>query len=106
MVDARAMRFETLRYQRDPANPLNGDTPTIVDLSAYLRRGPLKAPPQPSPASGSGLYLHAACYTTRQAPSPACGEGWGGGQPQAVKLMRTLTPASASRCPMGELRVG
>ena len=36
MVDARAMRFETLRYQRDPANPLNGDTPTIVDLSGYL----------------------------------------------------------------------
>ena len=25
MVDARAMRFETLRYARDPANPLNGD---------------------------------------------------------------------------------
>jgi adenylyltransferase/sulfurtransferase len=35
MVDARAMRFETLRYARDPANPLNGDKPTIVDLSAY-----------------------------------------------------------------------
>jgi adenylyltransferase/sulfurtransferase len=25
MVDARAMRFETLRYARDPLNPLNGD---------------------------------------------------------------------------------
>ncbi len=25
MVDARAMRFETLRYARDPPNPLNGD---------------------------------------------------------------------------------
>src|SRR5882724_3730431 len=35
MVDARAMRFETLRYARDPANPLNGDAPTITDLSAY-----------------------------------------------------------------------
>jgi adenylyltransferase/sulfurtransferase len=35
MVDARAMRFETLRYSRDPANPLNGDNPVIVDLSAY-----------------------------------------------------------------------
>src|SRR3984885_8947668 len=35
MVDARAMRFETLRYARDPANPLNGDKPTIVDLSAH-----------------------------------------------------------------------
>ena len=28
MVDARAMRFETLRYARDPPNPLNGDAPT------------------------------------------------------------------------------
>ena len=27
MIDARAMRFETLRYARDPANPLNGDGP-------------------------------------------------------------------------------
>jgi adenylyltransferase/sulfurtransferase len=36
MVDARAMRFETLRYQRDPANPLNGDNPTITDLNAHM----------------------------------------------------------------------
>lgn len=35
MIDARAMRFETLRYARDPANPLNGDAPAIIDLSAY-----------------------------------------------------------------------
>jgi molybdopterin-synthase adenylyltransferase len=35
MVDARSMRFETLSYQRDPTNPLNGDHPTIVDLSAH-----------------------------------------------------------------------
>lgn len=35
MIDARAMRFETLRYKRDPANPLNGDAPTITALSAY-----------------------------------------------------------------------
>ena len=35
MIDARAMRFETLDYQRDPSNPLNGDRPTIKDLSAY-----------------------------------------------------------------------
>ena len=35
MMDARAMRFETLRYARDPANPLNGDAPTIHDLSAH-----------------------------------------------------------------------
>ena len=40
MIDARAMRFETLRYARDPANPLNGDKPAIVDLSAY--RPPLE----------------------------------------------------------------
>jgi adenylyltransferase/sulfurtransferase len=35
MVDARAMRFETLRYARDPANPLNGDKSMIVDLSGH-----------------------------------------------------------------------
>ena len=35
MVDARAMRFETLRYGRDPANPLNGDRPVITDLSGH-----------------------------------------------------------------------
>src|SRR3954470_17534418 len=49
MIDARAMRFETLRYARDPANPLNGDGPVITDLSAHrpcsqpLRRGRLLA---------------------------------------------------------------
>jgi molybdopterin-synthase adenylyltransferase len=35
MLDARAMRFETLRYAWDPANPLSGEKPTISDLSAY-----------------------------------------------------------------------
>ena len=35
MFDARAMRFETLRYQRDPQNPLNGDAPSITDLSGH-----------------------------------------------------------------------
>src|SRR6201996_7152896 len=35
MVDARAMRFETLRYRRDPLNPLNGDALVITDLSAH-----------------------------------------------------------------------
>ena len=35
MVDARAMRFETLRYAWDSANPLSGDHPTIRDLSAH-----------------------------------------------------------------------
>ena len=35
MVDARAMRFETLRYARDPQNPLNGDAAVITDLSGH-----------------------------------------------------------------------
>lgn len=35
MLDARAMRFETLRYSWDPANPLTGETPTIHDLAAH-----------------------------------------------------------------------
>jgi adenylyltransferase/sulfurtransferase len=35
MIDALSMRFETLRYKRDPQNPLNGDTPTITDLSGH-----------------------------------------------------------------------
>jgi adenylyltransferase/sulfurtransferase len=30
MVDALSMRFETLRYSRDPSNPLNGDQPVSV----------------------------------------------------------------------------
>ncbi|RJF76021.1 HesA/MoeB/ThiF family protein [Rhodopseudomonas palustris] len=35
MIDARSMRFETLRYGRDPGNPLNGNAPSIRDLSAH-----------------------------------------------------------------------
>jgi molybdopterin-synthase adenylyltransferase len=35
MIDALSMRFETLRYKRDPQNPLNGDTPAITDLSGH-----------------------------------------------------------------------
>ncbi len=35
MVDARAMRFETLRYGWDPANPLTGEHPSIRDLSVH-----------------------------------------------------------------------
>jgi molybdopterin/thiamine biosynthesis adenylyltransferase len=35
MVDARAMRFETLNYAWDPGNPLSGETPTISDLSVH-----------------------------------------------------------------------
>jgi adenylyltransferase/sulfurtransferase len=33
MVDARAMRFETLNYTWDKDNPLSGQKPTIKDLS-------------------------------------------------------------------------
>jgi adenylyltransferase/sulfurtransferase len=35
MLDARAMRFETLRYAWDAANPLSGECPTIHDLSEH-----------------------------------------------------------------------
>ena len=35
MIDARTMRFETLRYARDPLNILNGDALTISDLSGH-----------------------------------------------------------------------
>jgi molybdopterin/thiamine biosynthesis adenylyltransferase len=35
MLDARAMRFETLRYAWDPENPLTGERPTIRDLSGH-----------------------------------------------------------------------
>ena len=37
MIDARAMRFETLTYEWDPANPLSGENPTIEDLSTHAR---------------------------------------------------------------------
>lgn len=35
MVDARALRFETLSYAWDRSNPLNGELPTIRDLSIH-----------------------------------------------------------------------
>jgi adenylyltransferase/sulfurtransferase len=35
MVDARSMRFETLRYAWDSGNPLSGEQPTIKDLSIH-----------------------------------------------------------------------
>jgi adenylyltransferase/sulfurtransferase len=35
MFDARQMSFTTIRVGWDPANPLNGERPTIRDLSAY-----------------------------------------------------------------------
>jgi molybdopterin/thiamine biosynthesis adenylyltransferase len=35
MIDARAMRFETLTYSFDADNPLSGTNPTIRDLSVH-----------------------------------------------------------------------
>src|SRR6202040_712304 len=35
MVDARSLRFETLRYAWDPANPLSGEKTAIRDLSLH-----------------------------------------------------------------------
>jgi adenylyltransferase/sulfurtransferase len=35
MIDTRSMRFETLRYSWDPANPLSGSQATIRDLSVH-----------------------------------------------------------------------
>lgn len=35
MIDARAMRFETLRYEWDPQNPLSGEQASIRDLSKH-----------------------------------------------------------------------
>ena len=36
MIDARAMRFETLDYAWDPDNPLSGRKRTILDLSGHI----------------------------------------------------------------------
>jgi molybdopterin-synthase adenylyltransferase len=35
MIDARSLRFETLSYAWDPANPLSGEHATIRDLSVH-----------------------------------------------------------------------
>jgi adenylyltransferase/sulfurtransferase len=35
ILDARELRFETLRYRWDPDNPLSGRTPTIRDLAIH-----------------------------------------------------------------------
>lgn len=35
MVDARAMRFETVEYRWDPGNPLSGKNPTLHGLSIH-----------------------------------------------------------------------
>jgi molybdopterin-synthase adenylyltransferase len=36
MIDGRDMRFETMRYEWDPQNPLSGKNPTIKDLSIHM----------------------------------------------------------------------
>jgi molybdopterin-synthase adenylyltransferase len=36
MIDARDMRFETLRYEWDSGNPLSGQKPEIRDLSIHV----------------------------------------------------------------------
>ncbi|MFD1331363.1 HesA/MoeB/ThiF family protein [Methylopila musalis] len=38
VVDALAMRFETISYGWDPDNPITGRSPTIRDLSGHVRR--------------------------------------------------------------------
>jgi molybdopterin/thiamine biosynthesis adenylyltransferase len=43
MVDARSMRFETLSYTWDPANPLSGEKPTIRDLKGHTSPSPREA---------------------------------------------------------------
>ena len=53
MIDARAMRFETLSYARDPSNPLNGDNPTIKDLSGHADERATISQPLPAIASGA-----------------------------------------------------
>jgi adenylyltransferase/sulfurtransferase len=35
MIDARSLRFETVTYEWDPANPLTGEKPAIRDLSIH-----------------------------------------------------------------------
>ena len=42
MIDARAMRFETLRYARDPANPLNGDEISCAEYFEIPKTSSLK----------------------------------------------------------------
>ena len=71
MVDARAMRFETLRYARDPANPLNGDTPD--DHRFERARGVVFTALQSHRFSLSRCAIcsaHSACRRRRPAEMP------------------------------------
>ena len=69
MVDARAMRFETLRYARDPANPLNGDTPVITDLSGHAASVYRASTASRCPDARSA-GRHSACRRRRPAEMP------------------------------------
>src|ERR1700719_4559678 len=42
MIDARAMRFETLSYGWDPGNPLSGSSPTIRGLDDGCQRSDVR----------------------------------------------------------------
>ena len=66
MLDARAMRFETLRYAWDPDNPLSGEQPTIRDLSAHVLDRTL------SDAVATGHFAHVARWSSRASPTICC----------------------------------
>src|SRR5262249_12391638 len=88
MIDARAMRFETLRYGWDPANPLSGDTPSIRDLSAHAE----------APHRCGRSPHHSIDGRTRS-----------GGRWPSMKvwmLMMTLVPMSARPSTVAELMCG
>ena len=73
MLDARAMRFETLRYAWDPANPLSGEHPTIRDLSVHASPLPLRerSASSISCSPGEGMSSDAVCpHRPRFARSP------------------------------------
>src|SRR5262249_20903054 len=63
MLDARSMRFETLRYGWDPANPISGEHPTIRDLSVHKgasRAGSLRPVRDRLSADDHGPFILAA----------------------------------------------
>ena len=83
------MRFETLRYARDPANPLNGDTPTITDLSAHAA-DTSRAAAAPTPTSRASF--------ARLGP-PQAGEGVDGAR-RVVSKPYTVTQGTLFRPPL------
>ena len=75
MLDARAMRFETLRYAWDPANPLSGEQPTIHDLSVHALDGHLLhvASDASSPSVTDHLLSPALTTVKQFGLPPPCG---------------------------------